>query len=81
MNDPMLTAKEVAAELRCSLAQAYKLLNGEVDGVPQLPHIALGRKKVIRRSSFDKWKAAVETAILPGDQNKDAVDAEKRFSA
>ena len=81
MTDQILTVKDIAAELRCSIAQAYNLLNGKVKGLPTLPHIALGRKKVVRRSSFDKWKAANETGILPGDQNRDAVDAEKRISA
>jgi hypothetical protein len=80
-NDQILTALEVALELRCSKAQVYKLLNGEVQGVGALPHIALGRKKVIRRSSFEAWKAANETGILPDDQNMNAVDAEKRISA
>jgi hypothetical protein len=72
---------EVAFELRCSKAQVYKLLNGEIVGIGVLPHIALGRKKVIRRSSFEAWKAANETGILRGDQNMNAVDAEKWIRA
>ena len=64
MNE-ILTAKEIAAELRCSKAQVYKLMNGEVTGVTVLPHIALGRKKVVRRASFEAWKAANETSTIP----------------
>ena len=43
MNE-ILTAKEVADELRCSRAQVYRLLNGSVKDVPRLPYISLGRK-------------------------------------
>ena len=52
----ILTAKDVAAELRCSKAQVYKLMNGSVRNCTVLPHIALGRKRVIRRSSLEAWK-------------------------
>jgi hypothetical protein len=69
MHDEIMTAKEVAGELRCSKAQVYRLLNGEVEGIGVLPHIQLGRKKVVRRSSFETWKAVNETGILPRDQN------------
>ena len=75
MNE-ILTAKEVAAELRCSKAQVYKLMNGEVKDRSILPHIALGRKKVIRRSSFEAWKRLNEIgAILSGDSEMKVVDA------
>src|SRR5438093_3314723 len=55
MNE-ILTAKEVAEDLRCSKAQVYKLMNGEIADRTVLPHIALGRKKVVRRSSLEAWK-------------------------
>ena len=54
--DPILTAAEVAAELRCSKSQVYRLMNGEVDDVAILPHLALGRKKVVPRSALERWK-------------------------
>jgi hypothetical protein len=60
MNNPILTAKEVAAELRISKAQVYRLMNGEVDGVAPLLWLALGRKKVVQRSSLVPGKIAVE---------------------
>src|SRR5262249_29526089 len=47
--DPVLTAKEVAEDLRCSKSQVYRLMSGEVEGVTKLPHLALGRKKVVLR--------------------------------
>ena len=75
MNE-ILTAKEVAEELRCSKAQVYKLMNGNVKNRTVLPHIALGRKKVVRRSSFEAWKQLNEKgAILPGDSEMKAVGA------
>jgi len=75
MNE-ILTAKEVAAELRCSKAQIYKLMNGEVRDRTVLPHIALGRKKVVRRSSLEAWKRANEIgAILSADSEMKAVGA------
>ena len=72
----ILTAQEVAVELRCSKAQVYKLMNGEVKDRTPLPHIALGRKKVVRRSSFEAWKRANENgAILSDDSEMKAVGA------
>ena len=74
MNE-ILTAREVAAELRCSTAQVYKLMNGEVRNRTKLLHIALGRKKVIRRSSLEAWKAANETATISANSEMEAVGA------
>ncbi len=69
----ILTATEVAAELRCSKAQVYRLLNGEVKDVPKLPYISLGRKKLVRRSTLEDWKRVNEGCILSGDADSDAV--------
>ena len=76
----ILTAKEVAAELRCSKAQVYKLINGEVPGIHPLPAIPLGKKKkVVMRSSLEAWKHTVELARIGGtiasDSEVNAVDA------
>ena len=73
MNDQILTTTEIAVELRCSKAQVYRLLNGAVKDVPKLPYIALGRKKVIRRSTFEDWKRANEGSIFGSDADSDAV--------
>src|SRR5438105_3695639 len=62
MTDQILTTAEIAAELRCSKAQVYRLLNGEVRDVPKLPCISLGRKKVVRRSSFEEWNLHIQLA-------------------
>ncbi len=73
----ILTAKEVADELRCSKAQVYRLMNGVVDGLTPLPALPLGRKKVVMRSSFEAWKRANERnhAIVAGESESNAVDA------
>ena len=76
----ILNAKEVAAELRCSKAQVYKLMNGDVPGVQQLPAIPLGkRKKVVMRCSLEAWKRTIEIApisdTIAPDSEMNAVDA------
>jgi hypothetical protein len=70
--DPVLTISEVATELRCSKAQVYRLVNGTVKGVPPLPALCLGRRKVVRRLSLEAWKLANENnrAIVPTNQNQ-----------
>ena len=69
----ILTAKEMAEELRCSKAQVYRLLDGDVKDVPKLPYISLGRKKLVRRSTLEDWKRVNEGCILSDDANSDAV--------
>jgi hypothetical protein len=73
----ILTVKEVGDELRCSKAHVYRLINGDVAGLTPLPSLALGRKKVVMRASFDAWKQANEQnrVIVAGDSEVDAVDA------
>ncbi len=56
--DPILTIAEVAKELRCSKAHIYAVISGRVTGVSSLPVIRLGRRKLVRRSSLERWKAA-----------------------
>jgi hypothetical protein len=72
--DPVLTAKEVAADLRCSKAQVYRLMNGCVEGVTVLPHLPLGRKKVVPRSFLEHWKRQNISGMIRGDSETDTVD-------
>lgn len=65
----ILTAKDVAEELRCSKAQVYRLMNGSVRNCTVLPHIALGRKRVIRRSSLEAWKLQNEVGGIGSDDH------------
>lgn len=76
-NDQILTAEEIASELRCSKAQVYRLMNGQVEGVSPIPTLPLGRKKVVMRSSFEEWKRANERhrVIVDHESEPTAVDA------
>jgi hypothetical protein len=75
----LLTAAELATELRISKAQVYRLINGDVEGVTPLPALPLGRRRVVQRSSFEAWKRANEKnrAIVAGESELNAVDALK----
>lgn len=53
--DETLSVTDVAKELRSSKAHIYNLINGKVHGVTPLPVISLGRKKLVRRSSLQRW--------------------------
>lgn len=73
--DPILTAREVAEDLRCSKSQVYRLMSGDVAGLTVLPHLALGRKKVVPRSALEKWKRQNISGMIPADSEKNTVDA------
>ena len=51
----LLTLKEVAQVLRCSKAHVSNLINGRVRGVSRLPHIPVGRRKLVGRDWLDSW--------------------------
>jgi hypothetical protein len=72
--DPVLTPKEVAEELRCSKSQVYRLMSGDVEGVTMLPHLALGRKKVVLRSILEQWKRQNISGMIRGDSEMNTVD-------
>jgi len=72
--DPLLTAEEVAQDLRCSKSQVYRLMSGNVERLTPLPHLALGRKKVIPRSMLEKWKRQNISGIIRDDSETDTVD-------
>ena len=58
-NDPpILTLREVALILRCSKAHVTNVVNGNVKGLPQLAHLAIGRRKLVRREWLDQWMEA-----------------------
>jgi len=59
--EEILSAFDVARELRCSKAHVYKVILGKVSGVSALPIIRLGRRKIVRRSSLEAWKRVNET--------------------
>ena len=65
-SEEILTLQEVAKELRCSKAHVSNIVNGNVKNTPPLPAIPLGRRKLIRRSTFERWKRACELGIEIG---------------
>ena len=52
----------------------YRLMNGYVEGVTVLPHLALGRKKVVPRSILEHWKRQNISGMIRGDSETDPVD-------
>jgi excisionase family DNA binding protein len=77
--DQILTVPEVAADLRVSRAHVYKVIYGRVSGVSALPAIAIGRRRLVRRSSLERWKRGNEQSLsgdtMAGAHTVDAVDA------
>jgi excisionase family DNA binding protein len=75
-NEDVLTIAEVAADLRCSKAHVANMINGKVKGAQPLPAIAMGRRKLVRRSTLERWKRISETApgggILTASPETDA---------
>jgi len=59
--DDVLTVAQVATELHCSKPHVYKAIRGAIAGVSKLPAIPMGRKKLIRRSSLERWKRENES--------------------
>ena len=56
--DQVLTIDEVANILRCSKTHVSHVINGKVPGVPKLTHVAMGRRKLVRREWLDQWMEA-----------------------
>ncbi len=57
----ILTLREAAAFLNCSKAHLSHAINGRIAGIPILPHISIGRRKLILRSSLLEWMERIET--------------------
>lgn len=82
----MLTLTQVAGVLRCSKAHISNLINGKVLGVPPMPSLRLGRRKLIRRSTLEAWITQIErraedaifhklTATGTGERTKEKLSA------
>jgi excisionase family DNA binding protein len=73
----VLTVAEVAERLRCSKAHIHNLINGRVTGIPPLPAIQLGRRRIVRAETLLAWLRANEnaTAMIRSSPEVDAVDA------
>ena len=79
VRDEILTVSEVAADLRCSKAHVYNMINGKVTGVTPLPAISMGRRRLVRRMSLEHWKEANEQgqsdAMMRSAHSVDALGA------
>jgi excisionase family DNA binding protein len=56
----VLTLAEAARVLRCSKGHLSNVVNGRVPSLPPLPHIALGRRILIRRAALEQWLERLE---------------------
>jgi len=71
----VLTVRDVALELRCSMAHVQRVINGRVKNVSKLPAIRMGRRMLVMRDTLEDWKRCNEK----GDD--DAMIASPRISA
>jgi hypothetical protein len=47
---------EAAVQLGCSGATVHRLRRGEIDGVPRLPAVQVGKRKwIVLKSSLERW--------------------------
>lgn len=77
--DPMLTAAEIASELRISKSQVCKLFRGQIEDALPLPHLKVGRRYVISRSLFEKWKQENVSGIVRSTSEKNTVTHSKEI--
>jgi hypothetical protein len=56
----VLTVRDVALELRCSMAQVQRVINGRVKNVSRLPAIRMGRRMLVMRDTLEDWKRGNE---------------------
>jgi excisionase family DNA binding protein len=72
----VLTVRDVALELRCSVDHVYRVINGKVKNVSRLPAIPIGRRKLIQRDTLEDWKKTneqPETDVMIAAAKVDAV--------
>jgi len=72
----VLTVRDVALELRCSVDHIYRVINGKVKNVSKLPAIPIGRRKLIQRDTLEDWKKTneqPETDVMIAAAKIDAV--------
>ena len=65
MQTTNLLSIKTAAFLGCSKAHVQNLIRGRVSGLPALPYVPLGRRKMIRPASLEEWlEKALESAMV-----------------
>lgn len=63
----LLTSREAAQLLRLSRAHLTHVLQGKVRGLPPLPSVQIGRRRLIRRIALLKWVEQIESASVPSN--------------
>ena len=56
----LLTIPEAASELRLSKTTILRLLAGQLENMPRLPSIRIGRRVLIRRESLHRFTEQAE---------------------
>ena len=75
----ILTVRDVALELRCSVAHVYNVINGKVKNVSTLPTIVIGRRKLIQRQTLEEWKRSNEHGDIDGMIAPSKINAVRRM--
>ncbi len=57
----ILKIREAAELLRCSKAHVQKALVGKIAGVPELAHLSMGRRKLVRKEWLEQWMEISKT--------------------
>ena len=60
----VLTVRDLALELRCSISHVHNVINGKAKHVSKLPAIRMGRKKLVLRDTLEEWKRTNEESDL-----------------
>jgi hypothetical protein len=76
----VLTVRDVALELRCSVAHVHKVINGQIKNVSRLPAIRMGRKKLVMRESLEEWKRTNEQGDLDAMMQSPKTGAVERMT-
>ena len=75
----ILSIKEVAEMLGCSLSHVRNLLKGKVPNVPRIPHFRSGRVRIIRRVAVLSWLESLNEATTA--TNRPAVKSKQKAAS
>ncbi len=54
---PWLLLVEAAVQIGCSRATIHRLRRGEINGVPRLPAVQVGKRKwIVLKESLERWQ-------------------------
>jgi hypothetical protein len=54
---PWLLLREAAIQIGCSPATIHRLRRGEIEGVPRLPVVQVGKRKwIVLKDSLERWQ-------------------------